>query len=96
MHGWTIIDLKHTHTQNATNLLREHDPPYTFGMLLIVFGTFFMTFCLTIGQFVDSDFCSSGKIRENVAARGKRIESKRQRKIVFFDLLLIFFVFQSK
>ena len=51
-----------------------------FGPLVIVFGLFFMKFCLILGQFKE-DKDSSSK-RESILAKREWIESYRQKKTI--------------
>lgn len=84
--AWVNYNRLKSYIQGKRNkvVIREYKPPSVFGILLIVFGIFFMIFCLILGQFIDdSDFYSSGKSRENVVARRKRMESQRQRKALY-------------
>merc|ERR1712151_189471 len=84
--AWVNYNRLKSYIQGKRNkvVIREYKPPSVFGILLIVFGIFFMIFCLILGQFIDdSDFYTTGKSRENVVARRKRMESERQRKALY-------------
>ena len=78
--AWVNYNRLKSYIQGKRNkiTIREYKPPSVFGVLLIVFGVFFMIFCLILGQFLEDD--DSDSRRESVVAKRKRMESYRQRK----------------